>query len=316
MKKILLGCVVLLIVLTTKSFAQNYNTEEIINLSYADRHSHVKEVAAILFESEIEKELTENLYKGFLKSEIPEKFVEPFYEFTKNNKNLGLEILGIAKHESNWKWFVGKRNANGSIDLGPLMLNSYNIENETFMNSFAFNCKEYEDDIDIYFMCICINYYKDLRKSFGAFNALQVYNGGWRTVNKNCPKNLKNTVIIYANTVYKYINAYAEKYEEFKTENRTNEIEPIIERFAYRVPFYQMFDSMYSSNIFSSLNSKYSSSSLYSDYKCTLTEELIFINDDEFFEFFVLGGWRNKHILIEKVYEFGDDEEIFLEFLC
>lgn len=155
-------------------------------------------------------------YYKFIKESIPEKFVLPFFQFTKDNKNLGIEILGIAKHESNWKWFRGKMNENGSVDLGPLMLNSFNIQDKSFMKYFANNCEEYIYDLDIYYMLICINYYKNIRINYGPWHALQIYNGGYRAIRRSASKKLKTTVTKYANTVYKYINQYTKNWKEFK----------------------------------------------------------------------------------------------------
>ena len=174
-----------------------------------------------LFESRVE----DKMYYEYLSTKIPEKFVEPFYAATKKNKSIGIEILGLGFHESEWKKFISnKPNENGSIDLGPLMLNSYNIADPEFMRKYGVNSNGYEYDTDIYYMTVCITFYKALRNEYGSFNALQVYNGGPRVMRSTCSVTLKNTVKTYANKVYKRINECSESWDEFKTENKNETI--------------------------------------------------------------------------------------------
>ena len=109
------------------------------------------------------------------------------------------------------------------------------IKDEKFMNMYASNCSQYKYDTDIYYMLICINYYKSLRCNLDAYNALQVYNGGWRAVRDNCPSVLKETVTTYANTVYKNINGYENDYENFRNENFTIIVERNLNKYAFKV---------------------------------------------------------------------------------
>lgn len=283
---------------------------------YEGYESFIRNYAICEFEEEIKKETEESVYRNFIGSKIPAKFVTPFFEFTKDNKNLGLEILGIAKHESNWKWFVGKRNANGSIDLGPLMLNSFNIENESFMKSFASNCEEYKNDTDIYFMLICINYYKSLRKDFGPFSALQIYNGGWRTVRKNCPSKLKETVVLYANTVYKYINQYTDDYKVYVSENLESENEKHILKY--------MYIARYDLNRNSEIIKRYISSDCDNVYPRKSNQEIFIswlcmsiIYDEKFYQTYVLMDWPILYRAVQlnfklRINDIDDDEEEFI----
>ncbi|MGL4949658.1 MAG: hypothetical protein ACRC5M_04690 [Anaeroplasmataceae bacterium] len=143
-------------------------------------------------------------YKDFVSTEIPAQFVEPFVAFTKDDITVGLELLAIGWHESNWSIFKSNRNRNGSYDLGPLMLNSYNIKNKRFMNEFASDCGYYEYDTDTYYMVIAINYFRSLRLRFSFEESMKIYNGGFRTLKTNCPPNLKRAVNRYVNSVMKY----------------------------------------------------------------------------------------------------------------
>lgn len=178
---------------------------------------------------EIEKAVEDKIYYEFLKIKIPENFVDPFYEYTKDMKQLGLEIVGLGQHESRWKWFVGKKNSNGSVDLGPLMLNSYNIESEDFMRVFAKGLDKYKDDLNVYYMIICIRFYESIRLEYGLYNALQIYNGGYRTMNKNVSAKLKNTVINYANIVCDKINKVFEDYSKLFNLNFERMVNEVVE---------------------------------------------------------------------------------------
>lgn len=192
----------------------------------------------------MESEINDELYKRYLYSTIPEKFVEPFFKMTKSNKSVGIEILGVGFHESEWKYFVGKVNANNSIDLGPLMLNSYNIANKEFMRRFASKSEQYKYDTDVYYMTVCITFFKALRTQYGIFNALKVYNGGRRVLNKDVPTELAKTVTRYANKVCKNINSVHNSWTSFKELNETtvrNEVimKNIIENSQTSFDFYQ-----------------------------------------------------------------------------
>lgn len=276
----------------------------------------IRSYAMNVYEEEIREETGDNLYLQFINESIPSKFVHPFYDFTKDNKNLGIEILGIAKHESNWKWFVGKRNANGSIDLGPLMLNSFNIEDEKFMKAFATEeCEAYRYDTDIYFMLICINYYRSLRKDFGPFSALQIYNGGWRTVRKNCPAKLKETVVLYANTVYKYINAYSDGYKEYVKENESETKEKFIRKYSFIAKYAAMNESTtktYSNMIRYGVSVKIGRS--YPDEQL-VRSDMSMIYDKKFYETYILMRWpKIERKVVQTITNFidEDDEEDFV----
>ena len=84
------GVLLIIVLLVSKVFAvENYNT--------TIANSKV-ELAKIAFKNEIEKEVEEKTYFDFIKSSIPNKFVKPFYDLTHKNKNIGIELLGTAKH--------------------------------------------------------------------------------------------------------------------------------------------------------------------------------------------------------------------------
>ena len=299
------GVLLIIVLLVSKVFAvENYNT--------TIANSKV-ELAKIAFKNEIEKEVEEKTYFDFIKSSIPNKFVKPFYDLTHKNKNIGIELLGTAKHESGWKVFEGPINANGTRDYGPLMLNSANLENGDFMDSFASNCSQYENDRDIYYMCICINFYKSIRSEYGPWCALQIYNGGWRTVRKSCSPELKKVVVDYANKVYKFINNYDAGYKEFVALHHDEYTEYIAFQFSSKVNRYVsklvLTNIMIRSNGVFDLGNEHNRISL-TDRTCLF--------DEESFELYVLGKCIPEDVLLltpEDLF-LSDDEEFFERLLC
>ena len=130
------GVLLIIVLLVSKVFAvESYNTT-IANSKL--------ELAKIIFKGEIEKEVEEKTYFEFIKKTIPAKFVKPFYDFTYKNKQLGIELLGTAKHESGWVKFEGPINSNGTRDYGPLMLNSANLDNEELNQEASIDTDEVE----------------------------------------------------------------------------------------------------------------------------------------------------------------------------
>lgn len=298
------GVLLIIVLLVSKVFAIDYNT--------TNANSKV-ELAKIAFKDEIEKEVEEKTYFEFIKETIPAKFVKPFYDFTHKNKKLGIEMLGTAKHESGWKVFEGPINSNGTRDYGPLMLNSANLENEKFMNSFSENCKQYEYDRDIYYMCICINFYKSIRTQYGPWCALQIYNGGWRTMRKSCSSDLKRQVIGYANKVYSYINSYESEYKEFSSSHFEEYLNHIAFQYSRKVNSY--ISKLVLSNIVIKTNEVFELSNEYT--RITLNNRTCLF-DEESFELYVLGKCIPENVLLsapEDLY-LNDDEEYFEKLLC
>lgn len=297
------GVLLIIVLLVSKVFA-SYNT--------SNANSKV-ELAKIVFKNEIEKEIEEKTYFEFIKETVPAKFVKPFYDFTHENKKLGIELLGTAKHESGWIKFEGPINSNGTRDYGPLMLNSANLESKEFMDSFASNCSQYKNDRDIYYMCICINFYKSIRTEYGPWCALQIYNGGWRTMRKSCPENLKRQVIGYANKVYSYINTYESEYKDFSSSRFEKHINYIALQYSSKVnkyiPDLALFNFMIKHNTVFDLGNE--------NARITLIDRTCLF-DEESFELFVLGKCIPEDVLLltpEDLY-LNDDEEFFERLLC
>ena len=193
------------------------------------------------------------LYKEFISTIVPECCVEPFYNQTYDYKNsitsinLGIELLAIGQKESNWKLnAVGKNYVNGvvdSYDYGPLQLNSKNYK--TFVELFGPNIEGIEDK-NIYYMCLCIEYYKDLRKRWDCYSAYMAYNGGEPRVRKGTPKRI---VIEYADEVLEKSTSLLEDYHLYRDskleELRRQELENSIKTIGANVKTEIIIDSKY-----------------------------------------------------------------------
>lgn len=298
------GVLLIIVLLVSKVFAVENNT--------TSANSRV-ELAKIVFRNEIEKEVEEKTYFEFIKKTIPAKFVKPFYDFTHENKKLGIELLGTAKHESGWIKFEGPINVNGTRDYGPLMLNSANLESEDFMDSFASNCSQYKNDRDIYYMCICINFYKSIRSEYGPWCALQIYNGGWRTVRKTCSPALKKIVVDYANKVYSHINSYESEYKEFHHSHSEKYLNYIAIQYSSKINKYLYDLALY--NIMIKINGVFDIGD--KNTRITLVDKTCLF-DEELFELYVLGKYIPEDVLLltpEDLY-LSDDEEYFEKLLC
>ena len=179
-------------------------------------YDSVKNFVSIKYDDAIISEVNDTLYYEFLQSELPAKFVDPFYYMTIYDEDFGLEVIGLGIHESGWKVFKGPLNNNGTRDYGPLMLNSANIQNEKFMDLYSKNCLEFQDDLDTFYMCICMNFYKSIRNTYDEKRALMCYNGGYSSLSNTCTDEKKAIVTRYANIVMRRQNEVRQRYNEYK----------------------------------------------------------------------------------------------------
>lgn len=125
---------------------------------------------------------------------IPEEFMVSFMYFTKDKPYLRPLVYAIMKHESiNFLEFTNI-NKNGTIDHGPMMLNSSNLNNDLFMKLYSPDKDliknmgyDINDQIGKYnfYIGISINLLVDLIEKYterGNSNpitlALRAYNGG------------------------------------------------------------------------------------------------------------------------------------------
>lgn len=174
--------------------------------------------ATVLFANNAFTIVKEDLiYKSFVSTIVPKDYVDPFYENTKNNITIGIELLAIGQKETEWKmkangtWPVCKnRDKEGNItstDHGPLQLNSLNFE--AFEKMFGEGLEKYKKNVDVYRMCLCIKYYQDIRHRSGTYNAFREYNGG--------PAYYRKPITgVYANITSEYNNRFSKEYSLYK----------------------------------------------------------------------------------------------------
>lgn len=193
--------------------------------------------AVVLFASSGIGTQEDLIYKSFLSKIVPEDYVDPFYENTKNNVTIGIELLAIGQKETEWKmkddgtWPVCRnRDKNGNVvstDHGPLQLNSKNFV--SFEKMFGEGLEEYKSNVDVYRMCLCIKYYQDIRCRSGTYNAFREYNGGSLYYKKPVTAE-------YADKTSIYNNSFAREYYTYKRTEmariQQEEIERIITKAA------------------------------------------------------------------------------------
>lgn len=104
----------------------------------------------------------------FYKKSIPSQYVDAFLKATEARPDLRMILYAMMRVETHdfTAYESFQKNDNGSMDYGPLMLNSYNLSNEefkkkyfpneTFWYGLELNCTEKEKTYNIY-MVACIN---------------------------------------------------------------------------------------------------------------------------------------------------------------
>lgn len=185
-----------------------------------------KELIITDIKNEYEKVVMDSSYKELVHNVVPEPFTNYFYEETKNyNIEFNLILLSIAQYESGWKIFIHKKNKDGSVDYGPMGLNSKNILNSRFVEQFfPKDIKFINHNKDIVYMIACIRYFKSLYDKYNKENAIMIYNAGYTRVKRgdipNITKRYLNIVREYYNIYYNmyitiYNKIYVEKNKEF-----------------------------------------------------------------------------------------------------
>lgn len=187
-----------------------------------------------------EKIYSTNIYKSYFKeldskdwefysNLIPEEFMVSFMYYTRNNKEMRALIYAIMKHESlNFLEFTNI-NHNGSIDHGPMMINSVNLKNDYFMELYApnkevlskmgFNLESIDGIYNYYIGIGCNLIFSHIEKYIKRGSktpikdALRAYNGGERvnTIYASQARYRKTTA--YAKRV---LSIYYETLREYK----------------------------------------------------------------------------------------------------
>lgn len=193
----------------------NNNIYNLMNIS--DKNIIYSKEKYLEYFKSVEKEDYE-----YFSQRIPEEYLFSFLYFTRNNSNLRNLVYAIMRHESiNFTEYTN-HNIDGSIDHGPMMLNSRNVQNQKFMNLFSPNIQKIEKlGMDIhnnsidkynYYISICINYisylvnrYENEGRNSPMWFALRAYNAGERinTIYASDRRLRKSTN--YANKVYKIL---------------------------------------------------------------------------------------------------------------
>jgi len=162
------------------------------------------------------------VYFQFCEKYVPKEFLNLFFQQTFDNIPRGIELLAIAQHESQWKYFRSKTNNDDTQDHGPLQLNSKNIANKSFMDKYTPQDKSLiKTDNDLY-MAVCINYYIDITELTGGqiWKSLQVYNGGPWTQRVQRDHTLYRQTAKYADVVYRKIKTYRNAFDDFSLKNK------------------------------------------------------------------------------------------------
>jgi hypothetical protein len=156
-----------------------------------------------------ERRYTQADMEELIQNVIPSKYVETFLFYTGMDDNpalLRIQLLAIGKLESDWvKLRSDKVNKNGTHDVGYLMLNSNNINNNCFMGQFG-PLDEYpaKETTELY-LITCIRYYQYLCQRYGYENSATVYNAG---ETKYARRAVPASTHAYVNRVNKYITDY------------------------------------------------------------------------------------------------------------
>ena len=185
-KKVIL---IVLVTLSVANFAFADERDNAISISKTSWNGY--SLGPTINENVIEKDVID-----MVKKYVPSKYVGCFLYYTDDENrdirdDLRKRLIATGWVESEWKPVIGKRNKNGTRDIGYLQLNSANISNKDFIDSFG--PKESDlyvrdtDDIMELYLIVCINYYKALYKAYGGDNAFYAYNCGE-------PRFLKNRI--------------------------------------------------------------------------------------------------------------------------
>jgi hypothetical protein len=174
----------------------------------------------------ISEPYTQEDIEELIHNTVPADYVEAFLFYTgidENSDTLRMQLLAIGKLESGWVKTKGDAiNKNNSHDLGYLMLNSYNLGNDTFMNRFG-PIEEYpaKDKLELY-LITCIRFYQYLCHRYGYENSPSIYNAG---ETKYIKHDISLVTHYYVARVNKYLTEYTDTLSEIARKNETIRLE-------------------------------------------------------------------------------------------
>jgi len=210
MKSLKMYMVVILMLISSFAFGSNVvnNGDDQTYIDYAKSISYknANDDVLILDVNRVVKNVVpEDYYSLFLKcTEMPTE---------RETIKFRIHVLAIGTWESGWKVLKSKQNTNGTYDLGYMALNSANISNIKFMNTFKPAEEIYEsvkhDNNKLYF-AVGIEYYRYLLEKYGPNQAVYCYNGGEYRYRKNT---LPKSVYVYKVRVGELIQKYVKQIE-------------------------------------------------------------------------------------------------------
>jgi hypothetical protein len=152
---------------------------------------------------------------------VPEEYIEAFLYYSETGSGyltdiLRIYLLGLGDVESEWMRTKSyKQNANGTYDLGYLMLNEGNLYNRAFMDKYGpVNEFEAKDKIELYLIA-CIRLFKDLYLRYGC-DAFYAYNAGERCI----PAGIPDSTYVYKYVVKQRINKVLDRLYGIAEDNR------------------------------------------------------------------------------------------------
>lgn len=126
----------------------------------------------------VNDDLFEQDFADYLvKNNVPKQFQDTLLKYSHDAKST-IYLIAIGFVESEWKYMVSfQPNKNGSVDKGPLGLNSNNIQSSKFRQKF-YPKDQLQNHNNVTYMIASINYFRFLIDRYNYDNALLCYNGG------------------------------------------------------------------------------------------------------------------------------------------
>lgn len=164
-----------------------------------------------------------DMNEEFYRKSIPAPYVEAFLKATSARPDLRMILYAMMRVETHdfTAYESYQKNANGSMDYGPLMLNSYNINNNEFKKKY-FPEDGYFDDLNLdvtdlerkynIYMVACINLFIAHMKTYAGgprweqiMKSVKAYNAGPKVLKMQSGQKVRR-----ANAYYKKVVANIE----------------------------------------------------------------------------------------------------------
>lgn len=156
----------------------------------------------------------------FYKQNIPPQYSEAFLKATENHKDLRMILFAMMRLETQeFTHYVSRRtNDNGTMDYGPLMLNSANLKSEDFRKKY-FPSSDFFDEFDFsnlteeeirynIYMVACVNLFIAHMKTYSnhvrweqIMKSVKAYNAGPKVLRQTQGKAVRRANSYYQNVV-------------------------------------------------------------------------------------------------------------------